>query len=215
MKVNANKTNESVNVVVNAQVAEAMSENAGLNYATMNKAFREILMQTRTLNQAVKVFGGIMKMPVTVKDETRTISEWLQLAGVQLKNGKLTHRAVMDAWKFHDVEGKQQIWRNVPCMTMTEDPKDRQRVYTYDEGKSKWITVSRYQLVTIGEQGWSADVVLRGILQAAFASKEIQKGKDSAKAYDEIEHLYVFDKRIDKGGVDNKAKEVSKDRVQF
>lgn len=214
MTTKTNK-NESVKVVVNAQVAEAMPDNTGVSYASMNKAFREILMQTRQLMQAIKVFNGLMPTSITVGKDTRTVGEWLQMAGVVLKNGKLTHRAVTDAWKYHDEQGKMQLWRNVPCMTMAEDPKDRQRVYTFNEENSKWVTVSRYQRVTIGENGWSADVILRGLLQGMFAEKTETKGAESAKAFDEMEHLYVFEKRINKGGVNNQAKEVAKDKVQF
>lgn len=214
MTTNVNN-NESVKVVVNAQVAEVAPDTTGLNYASMNKAFREILVQTRSMNQAVKVFGGLMGTPIEVKGEVRTIGEWLQLTGVKVVKSKLVLNSIKEVWKFRDEQGEMQLWRNVPCMTMAEDPKDRQRVYTYDEDKAKWVAVTRYQRVTIGKNGWSADVILRGLLQATFAQKELDKGAASAQAFDEIEHLYVFNKRIDKGGVDNKAKEVSKDRVQF
>lgn len=216
MTTNVNN-NESVKVVVNAQVAEAMPNKAGVSYATQAKAHSEIGKRTHSLNQAVKAFNGgpFLNEPITVKDTTRTVREWLELTGVEIKNGKLTPKAVINAWVFKDEQGKQQLWRNVPCTTMAEDPKDRQRVYTYDEDKAKWVVVNRYQRVTIGEHGWTSDVILRGLLQGMFPQMNIEKGEKSIKAFDELEHLYVFDKRNDKGGVSNKAKEVSKDRVQF
>ena len=210
-----NKVNESVNVVVNVQAGEAVSEVAGVSYAQLNKAFREILVQTRGLNQAVKVFGGMAAMPIPVGKDVRTVAEWLQFVGVKLQNGKLTPKAVENAWHFKDEQGHMQLWRNVPCMTQAEDPKDRQRVYTYDEDKNAYVTVSRYQRVAISKNGWSADVILRGLLQSAYAQKTLQKGAESAKAFEALETLFTFKKRVAKGSITNTAQKVDKDRVQF
>lgn len=210
-----NKVNESVNVVVNVQAGEAMPDVVGVSYAQMNKAFREILVQTRGLNQAVKVFNGLMAQFVPVGKENRTIKEWLALAGVQVTNGKLTQKAVLTAWHFKDEQGNAQLWRNVPCMTQAEDPKDRQRVYAYNEDKNTYVTVSRYQRVAISDNGWSADVILRGLLQGAYAQKTLQKGAESAKAFEALETLFTFKKRVAKGSITNTAQKVDKNRVEF
>lgn len=210
-----NKANESANVVINAQIVETMPDNIGIGYAQMNKAFNEILKQTRGLNQAVKIFNGLMSTPVPVGKENRTIKEWLELTGVIIVNGKLTKKAVENAWYFKDEQEHMQLWRNVPCMTQAEDPKDRQRVYAYDDSKNTYVTVSRYQRVTIPNNGWSADVILRGLLQGAYVQKTLQKGAESAKAFEALETLFTFKKRVAKGSITNTAQKVDKNRVEF
>lgn len=209
-----NKTNECINVVVNANVAESVTNLCEVNYAVMSKAFNEILKQTRSLSQCVKVFDGLMGQALTVKDTTMTIGQWFAKAGVKLQRGKLTIKAVLDAWAFLDDDNQPMVWRNVACHTITEDPKDSERVYTYSPKKG-WIAVARYQKVTVGANNWSAGVLLQGILQAAFAARTIEKGEESAKAFEDLKDLYTFDKRVNKGGMDNKARKVSKDLVTF
>lgn len=203
-------SNESVKVVVNAQVGNTISK---ANYA---KGIRAMQKGTHTLNQAVKALNGkeYLSSKVEIAGKTYTFREVAAIGGLLVgKNNTVTAKAVINAWHFKDKAGNCQIWRNVPLKTMAEDPKDRKLVYQYTDGE--WKTINRYQLTGIDTNGWSADIILRGILQGYMPETEVEKGRKSAEAADKVEHYYTFAKRTNKGGVSNEAKEVKKSRVMF
>lgn len=226
MKENVNANVVCVNEVANSVCANvpetpAVPENVrktaeeqGVSYASMSKAFRLVLTETRSINQCVKLFTGIMKTPITAGKETHTISVWLQMAGVQLSKGKLTAKAVLDAWPYKSADGKMQfMYKNVVGQWLDTTGETPVGKPTYHFDGTAWKTCAKMQLVHVTE--WSADVMLRGLLQGAFPEKTAKKVADSEAAWNEIKEVFRFEKRNDKGGINNTAIAVKKEEVIF
>lgn len=191
-------------------------ESIGISNAVMTKAYNNILKETQTLNQCVKTFSGILNNKISVGNDTRTIKQWLALAGVEFSaKGGLTAKAILNAWQYKTEKGAMQIYKNVPAYVITgsEDKPKSEAVWSYDSEAQKWVKVVRFQLTTV--EKWSCDVILKGLLQGSFPEKTAAKAAESAKAFDALKNLYRFEKRNNKNGVDNKAIKVNKTNVNF
>lgn len=105
------------------------------------------------------------------------------------------------------------MYKNVAGYIVTDDEDTPQIVPVYTFDGAKWNKVSRMELVTI--EKWSADVILRGLLQGAFPNKTAKKVQKSLDAWNDIKEVFTFEKRNDKGGVNNKAVSVQKNSVCF
>lgn len=210
---NLNNVQGTTNNVVMESIATAESQ--GYSYANMNKAFREILTKTQTLNQAVKTFGGLMNVAITVGNDTRTIREWLTIAGVQFdKDGKLTAKNVLQAWPFQSEDGKTQfMYRNVPGCIADRTAEKPTMIPVYTFNGAKWNKVCLMKQVHVTK--WSADVILKGLLQGAFPERLAKQVQKSADAWADVKEIFIFAKRNDKGGVNNIAIETAKDKVEF
>lgn len=229
MKTMTISNTESMNVVANtvnmtAPVSEKtetapVAEVGGYSFATMTKGMREVLLQTRTLSQALKVFSGIMGLTIKANKTEMTIAQWFEACGVSVgKNGRINPKALMMAWRMKDEQGMPQVYRNVPVRLQSEDKGDKStatRIYCYDSEEKEYKPVSVFKRVMIEDNRWTADVILKGLLQGAFLSKMEEKAAKSIEAYDAIEHVYRFSKQTEKGSVTNKAVAVKKDNCVF
>ena len=207
------KTNE-VEVTVTSNVVVNEKE---YSLANMTKGMREILLQTRTLSQALKVFGGIMGVTIKAGKAEMTIKEWFESAGVEVgKNGRISPKAILNAWKMKDELGMLQVWRNVPVRLNTEDKTDNStRIYCYNSEEKEYQPLSVFKLTVVEENKWSADVILKGLLQGAFKSHFEEREAKSRKAYEDVKSVYRFNKRTEKGAVTNKAIECKKEDCVF
>lgn len=185
--------------------------------ACMTKGMREVLLKTRTLSQSLKVFGGIMNVTITAGKTEMTIREWFEACDVPVgKNGRLSPKAVLGAWKMKDELGMPQVWRNCPVRLNTEDKTDNStRIYCYNAEDKEYQPLSVFKLVTIEENKWSADVILKGLLQGAFKAHFEEKETKSRKEYEDVKKVYRFNKRTEKGTVMNKAIESKKENCVF
>lgn len=214
-----------VNVVANNVVANnettivpenvhITAEAQGYSYASMTKGASEILKATRTINQCVKLFNGLLGETYTVGKETHTFKEWFQICGVPFADkGGLTAKNLLSVWPYKEGEKVCKMYKNVAGYIVTDDEDTPQIVPVYTFDGAKWNKVSRMELVTI--EKWSADVILRGLLQGAFPNKTAKKVQKSLDAWNDIKEVFTFEKRNDKGGVNNKAVSVQKNSVCF
>lgn len=196
--------------------------NTEFTYALANKLMREVANVAKSLNQVVKQFSGIMSERVTVDmrgtSRTYTIGEILAQSGVVLERGKVTLSGIKNAWGMYDEEGKMALVRNIPAKTMVnEEYPEQKRVYQYvaSEEGGEWKPISIKRKVAVADGKWTIDIVLRGLLQAKFATKFEKQIEDSKAAWESLEKVYVFESRVNKGGEENKAVEYNKELVEF
>ena len=212
--------NVADSTTANAPVPESVpttAEEQGYSYASMNKGANEILKATRTINQCVKLFNGILNEKYTIGKETRTFKDWFKICGVPFTgNGGLTAKNLLSVWPYKE-ESKTgticKMYKNVPAYIVGGDGDKPELIPVYAFDGAKWNKVSRMELVVI--EKWSADVVLRGLLQGAFPKKIAEKVEKSLTAWNELEEIFTFEKRNDKGGVNNKAIKAQKNSVNF
>ena len=197
--------------------------NAEFTYTLANKSMRQVLTLAKSLNQVVKQFQGIMRENISVEMRggvvrTFTVGEFFANCGVELEKGKVTFNGIKNAWKMFDAEGKMAIVRSIPAKTMTnEDYPEAKRIYQYitSESGEEWKTVSIKDKVAVEDGKWTADIVLRGLLQSKYATKFEKQITDSKNAWEQLDKVYVFEKRTNKGGEENKAIEYAKELVVF
>lgn len=203
----------------NDEADTIVSNEKEYSFATMTKGMREVLLQTRTLSQALKVFNGLMGMTITANKIEMTIGQWFEACGVAVgKNGRISPKQLLAAWKIKDEQGMPQVYRNVPVRLMSEDKGDKStatRIYIYDSEDSEYEPASVYKRVVIEENRWTADVILRGLLQGAFMDKMEKKAEKSADDWKAVKKVYRFSKQTQKGSVTNKAIECKKENCVF
>ena len=212
--------NVADSTTANASVPESVpttAEEQGYSYTSMNKGASEILKATRTINQCVKLFNGILGEKYTIGKETRTFKNWFQICGVPFAgNGGLTAKNLLSVWPYKE-ESKNgticKMYKNVPGYIVGGDNDKPELIPVYAFDGAKWNKVSRMELVVI--EKWSADVILRGLLQGAFPKRIAEKVEKSLTAWNELEEMFTFKKCNDKGGINNKAIKVQKNSVNF
>lgn len=208
------KQNNSQVENVTVKVAKT---NVNMSFAQANKFGHDIAKSTHTLNKACKVFAGIMSENYTFgKDEkavTKTVGEWLKLLGIK----GLNFKSLSENWAIKDKDGKFAYYRNVPgtYMDLEDTSRKVQKVYTYDSKANKYKTVTRFQLVSIPDNGWSAEIIMRGLVQGVYPEAVAEKVAESEKAFTDLKNVCVFDKSTKKGSETNHAKAIDKAQVRF
>ena len=209
---------ESVNSEVMVQVAEAFG---AMTQAECKKAAKLVLDETLSLNQAIKVFGGLWDKRFKTDKRTYTLKELCAQIGMQ----KMSVSELRRVWALKDAQGCLAVWANVTATLIQEEGAKGTKVLYQDVTKGEdgtetleWKTVRRYQAVTV--QKWTARTILNGILQSIFADKESEKAAKSAADVENIMKgdLYIFRSQIGKGGVNNKAHKLSdsaKSQIMF
>lgn len=200
-----NNNHECVNGVMNT--VEALSAKQ------MKKAFSNILEQTRSFSQCLKVFGGIMNVEVVEVNGVALTTEQILSRAVECKNGKLSPAAIKDAWADYlkDEKGNLCVYKYVTAHKNEVDPEAKKRdVYYWDEEAKEYKTVRRYVKVAIDANKWSAGLVLQGLWQTLFPEEVLKTVKELDKHFEELEEVYYFDKRTSKGSVTNSAMKIEK-----
>lgn len=186
-----------------------------LSFTAFSKALGAVFTETMKFKQALRVFDGMGSLMVPISDKKKMkFSEILGQVGVEYKAGRINVESLKSAWKVFTEDGYMAIYRNVAGYEATEGDEKGRKVYTWDEKKSQHMGVSVVKIVAV--EKWNARLILTGILQAAFTKKYEDLAKESIEAWDKFEgELYVFDKTQDKNGVNNKAKAIRKNQVEF
>lgn len=205
------------NSMANAQAEVGAMESAmEFTMAQMQKAFGNVLNETRKFKQALRVFDGMGALEVPIsKSKTAKFADILASIGVDYKGGRINAESVKNAWAVSTEDGYMAVYKNVIGYEsgVAENEKPR-KVYTWSEEKSEYIGVAVLKKVAV--EKWTAQLILRGLLQTAFVEKFEKKSEESIKAWNEFDgELVVFDKVQNKNGVNNKAKKIRKTQVEF
>lgn len=202
---------ESANVQ-NVQVANELED--VLAATSLNKALREVFLETMKFKQAVRIFDSMGNMTMTIgKDKKMTFAQLLNMVGAKYTNGKVDYKSLQAAWTIKSDDGYMSVYRNVTGKVHIGDDNTTTNAYTWNEEKGRYETVRQFKRVTV--EKWNAALILKGIAQMltpATVAKQIEK---SEKEWEAVEEVYIFDKRTEKGSITNKARKVNKVDVEF
>lgn len=212
MKKNEISFRESANVEMTSVNYEGL---AGINYAKLNKALRGLLLEFRKFKACVKVLDTLSATPITltVGDKEMTHIELLRLMGVQFDaQGHIIPDSIKAIWTMRTEDSYMRLYKNVTGSILNEGDK-ADKVYRWDTKGKKYETVRIFTQVVI--EKWSVDTLLKGLAQLATIKEQETHEEKSRKEWNAIKKTYIFEKRVNKGGETNKAKEVAKERVVF
>lgn len=201
---------ESANVQ-NVQVANELED--VLAATSLNKALREVFLETMKFKQAVRIFDSMGKMTMTIGKQKMTFAQLLDMVGAKYTNGKVDYKSLQAAWTIKSDDGYMSVYRNVTGKVHIGDDNTTTNAYTWNEEKGRYETARQFKRVTV--EKWNAALILKGIAQMltpATVAKQIEK---SEKEWEAVEEVYIFDKRTEKGSVTNKARKVNKVDVEF
>lgn len=201
---------ESANVQ-NVQVANELED--VLAATSLNKALREVFLETMKFKQAVRIFDSMGKMTMTIGKQKMTFAQLLDMVGAKYTNGKVDYKSLQAAWTIKSDDGYMSIYRNVTGKVHVGDDNTTTNAYTWNEEKGRYETARQFKRVTV--EKWNAALILKGIAQMltpATVAKQIEK---SEKEWEAVEEVYIFDKRTEKGSITNKARKVNKVDVEF
>lgn len=201
---------ESANVQ-NVQVANELED--VLAATSLNKALREVFLETMKFKQAVRIFDSMGKMTMTIGKQKMTFAQLLNMVGAKYTNGKVDYKSLQAAWTIKSDDGYMSVYRNVTGKVHIGDDNTTTNAYTWNEEKGRYETARQFKRVTV--EKWNAALILKGIAQMltpATVAKQIEK---SEKEWEAVEEVYIFDKRTEKGSVTNKARKVNKVDVEF
>ena len=201
---------ESANVQ-NVQVANELED--VLAATSLNKALREVFLETMKFKQAVRIFDSMGKMTMTIGKQKMTFAQLLDMVGANYTNGKVDYKSLQAAWTIKSDDGYMSVYRNVTGKVHIGDDNTTTNAYTWNEEKGRYETARQFKRVTV--EKWNAALILKGISQMltpATVAKQIEK---SEKEWEAVEEVYIFDKRTEKGSVTNKARKVNKVDVEF
>lgn len=201
---------ESANVQ-NVQVANELED--VLAATSLNKALREVFLETMKFKQAVRIFDSMGNMTMTIGKQKMTFAQLLNMVGAKYTNGKVDYKSLQAAWTIKSDDGYMSVYRNVTGKVHIGDDNTTTNAYTWNEEKGRYETARQFKRVTV--EKWNAALILKGIAQMltpATVAKQIEK---SEKEWEAVEEVYIFDKRTEKGSVTNKARKVNKVDVEF
>lgn len=210
--------------IAQEEVEESEDELLGgiIDYKSFSKAMRDVLKETRSLNQSLKVFGGLLKMPLTIKGNTYTFGELLEMtAPGSIVRGKINPKRFINAWVVKNEVGAPMVYRNIAGRKIDEDRTDKGRkhddlrVYTYDSKGNKYVPVSKYAPAVIDDYRWSAMLILKGLAQNAFPKHFENEARKSEAKWEAVTEVFRFQSRTEKGSVLNAAMPVKKSDVEF
>ena len=213
MKTNEIIFKESVNAIEIASVD--YSELNGINYAKLNKALRGLMLEFRKFKQCVKVLDTLSVTPITltVGDREMNHIELLKIMGVQFDNqGHIIADSIKAIWAMRTEDGYMKFYKNVTG-TITRENDKADKVYHWDSKNKVYQTVRIYTQTVI--EKWSVDILLKGLAQLATIKEQEKREEKTRKEWNAIKKTYIFEKTQNKGGINNKAKEVAKERVCF
>ena len=213
MKKNEISFRESANVEMTSVNYDGLS---GINYAKLNKALRGLLLEFRKFKACVKVLDTLAATPITltVGDKEMSHIELLKLMGVKFDaQGHIIADSIKAIWTMRSDDGYMKVYRPITGTIVLTEGEKGERVYHWDAKAKKYATC-RIFTQTIVEK-WNVDTLLKGLAQLATMSEHVEHEKKDRKAWDSLKKVYVFEKKVNKGGETNKAKEVAKDRVVF
>ena len=199
----------------------------GLDFSALNKALRDAIKASHNFAQAIKALDGLMGLPLVYDEENTTLGELLTRCGFKVGSKNMSVKALLNGWRFKSDVGRCQIWRNVPGTIATENIVEQQntkadskkhntaRVYAWSEKAEKWTAVSKFALMDVADDKWSVEMILRGAVQSAFPEKMHKMHNKSEKKWNELEEVFRFEHRMDKGGEKNTAIAVKKSDVVF
>ena len=75
--------------------------------------------------------------------------------------------------------------------------------------------VESERLLEVADDKWSVEMILRGAVQSAFPEKMHKMHNKSEKKWNELEEVFRFEHRMDKGGESNTPIAVKKSNVVF
>ena len=212
MKKNEISFRESANVEMTSVNYEGL---AGINYAKLNKALRGLLLEFRKFKACVKVLDTLAATPITltVGDKEMSHIDLLRLMGVAFdENGHIIVDSIKAIWAMRSEDGYMKYYKNVTGSILNEGDK-ADKVYHWDS-KSKTYQTCRIYTQTVIEK-WSVDILLKGLAQLATIKEQETREEKTRKEWNAIKKTYIFEKKVNKGGETNKAKEVAKERVVF
>lgn len=201
---------ESANVQ-NVQVANELED--VMAATSLNKALREVFLETMKFKQAVRIFDSMGKMTMTIGKQKMTFAQLLNMVGAKYTNGKVDYKSLQAAWTIKSDDEYMSVYCNVTGKVHIGDDNTTVNAYTWNEEKGRYETARQFKRVTV--EKWSAALILKGIAQMltpATVAKQIEK---SEKEWEAVEEVYIFDKRTEKGSITNKARKVNKVDVEF
>lgn len=216
MKKNEINFRENVNAIEVASVNFEQELGSGINYAKLTKAFRGLLLEFRKFKACVKTLDTLAQTPITltIGDKEMTHIELLKKIGVQFdKQGHIIVDSIKALWSMRTEDGYMKYYRPVTGSIVLTEGEKAERVYHWDSKKKKYETVRIYTQVVI--EKWNVDTLLKGLAQVATIKEQEQREEKTRKEWNTIKKVYVFEKKVNKGGETNKAKEIAKDRVNF
>lgn len=195
------------------------------------KGAKNILELTGTLGQTLKVFMGIYgaKLP---ECEGFTTEAWMAAHGVHRpeKNGKkgnYTPASIRAGWHPSMSNGgsgcnEMQYFRNVKAVYVGLEGDMREKIYTLEEAKKALIDkrtakhVTRYVRQSIGVSDWSAELILKGLMQSAHYEEHEKQEMDAAAEFEAAEAFYiVVDKKLSDNTWTREMKQIDRKLVRF
>lgn len=213
MKKNEISFRESANVEMTSVNYESLN---GINYAKLNKALRGLLLEFRKFKACVKVLDTLAITPITltVGDKEMSHIDLLKAMGVKFDaQGHIIADSIKALWTMRTEDGYMKLYKNVTGSIVLTEGEKAEKVYHWDAKAKKYETVRIYTQVVI--EKWSVDTLLKGLAQLATIKEQEQREEKTRKEWNTVKKTYVFEKKVNKGGETNKAKEVAKDRVNF
>lgn len=205
-----------------------MAKQNTMTVAQRNAGWNAVCKETHTLNQTLKLFGGITskKLPEL---EGLTIGQFLTQNGIAVNKGKVTVGAIKNAWNpGMIVDNQLAVFRNMPVLWTPKEgdglweKKTRAfRVCTKEQAENyiktgEYTPLTVYTLLPVDDYRWSVEVIARAMKQGQDYETHNKKSVDSQLAYDEIDKLYiVYDIEIEKGRFERKMRQVSKADVEI
>lgn len=225
----SNNAVEATKVAPNYEVEEMLADDELLDgiitRADFSKALREVLRKTQTLSQTLKVFGGLLSMPLTIKGNVFTFGQLLEKTmGNVIVKGRINPKMFLAAWSIKNDVGAPMVYRNLPLKVMSEDKTDKGakhddlRVYKRntdykDTDEQCWEPLSQFGKSCIDEYRWSANIIIKGLVQMAFPNYYENQARKSRNAWNALTEVYRFESRFNKGTEKNPAIKVDKKNV--
>lgn len=217
------KAESGNNSVVNSAWTISLEGIAGARTSKEDKKIdKNILLISRTPKQTVMAMNGIIDM--AVDDSGMTLRQRLTEAGIIVGKNGLTLKQLYAGWAWKDENGQLLKLQTKVAKLPVLDGTD-QVVYAFNTESQKWESFKKLEVGVMGISvdfmgkqmmtGWSIAMILDGLRQMQHLDEYKTKQMEYEKAWNDAKKVCVFDKVQNKGGQNNKAKEVAKEYVYF
>ena len=138
-----------------------------MELSTFKRVSKEILDQSRTLNQTIKAVNNLLNSGFAVGNDVKTLGEWLKESGVALNaNGKITLKSFIEQF---DKGGNQFEYYSSYNYTHSFEeiaPNGKPCVTTYKIYKTtgtKYVPLKYWDVATVCKDKWSISLLLKVI----------------------------------------------------
>ena len=138
-----------------------------MELTTFKKISKEVLTQSRTLNNTIKAVNNLLNGGLVLGNESHTLAEWLKECGVTLNDkGKLTLKSFIE--QFDKGGNKFEYYASYTYTYVVEEvaPNGKPcatcyRIYKYKN--KKYVPLKYWDVAVVNKDKWSIALLLKVI----------------------------------------------------